>query len=69
MLYVGSFSLALTNATLPYAIALANKGWKQACKDDRALALGVNVVDGKVTYAGVAEAFGMDNHDIDPFLA
>lgn len=62
-------TLALTNATLPYAVALANKGWKQACTDDPALALGVNVVDGNVTYAGVAEAFGMDNHDVGPFLS
>ncbi|MEM7416368.1 MAG: alanine dehydrogenase [Gemmatimonadota bacterium] len=62
-------TLALTNATLPYAVALANKGWKQACTDDPALALGVNVVDGKVTYAGVADAFGIDNHDVAPFLS
>ncbi len=52
-------TMALTNATLPYAVALANKGWRQACKDDPALALGVNIVDGKITYKGVAEAFGM----------
>ena len=38
---------ALTNATLPYTVALACKGWKQACKDDPALALGLNVVEGK----------------------
>lgn len=61
-------TLALTNATLPYAIALAQKGWQQACRDDTALALGVNVVDGAVTYAGVAEAFGMELHDLAPFL-
>jgi alanine dehydrogenase len=52
-------TLALTNATLPYAITLANKGWKKACQEDRALALGLNVVDGKVTYPGVAEAFDL----------
>jgi len=52
-------TMALTNATLPYAVSLANKGWRQACKDDPALALGVNMVDGKITYKGVAEAFGM----------
>ncbi len=52
-------TMALTNATLPYAVALANKGWRQACKDDPALTLGVNIVDGKITYKGVAEAFGM----------
>jgi len=53
-------TLALTNATLPYAIQLANKGWKQACRDDQALRLGVNVVDGHVTYRGVAEAFDLE---------
>jgi alanine dehydrogenase len=52
-------TLALTNATLPYALKLAKKGWKQACKDDPALALGLNVVEGKVVYPGVAEAFGL----------
>ena len=52
-------TLALTNATLPYAIALAGKGWKQACQDDPALALGLNVVEGKVTYKAVADLFGL----------
>jgi len=52
-------TLALTNATLPYGVRLAKLGWKQACKADRALALGLNVVDGKVVYPGVAEAFGI----------
>jgi len=53
-------TLALTNATFPYALTLANKGWKQALKDDKALLKGLNVADGKVTYKGVAEAFGME---------
>jgi len=52
-------TLALTNATLNYAQQLAKKGWKQACRDDKALALGLNVVEGKVVYPGVAEAFGL----------
>src|SRR3954451_7149886 len=52
-------TLALTNATLPYAMQLANKGWKQALKDSPALLKGLNVAKGKVTYPGVAEAFGM----------
>lgn len=52
-------TIALTNATLPYAIKLADKGWKQACKDDAALALGLNVVNGKVVYKGVADAFDL----------
>lgn len=52
-------TLALTNATLPYALRLADKGWKAACAADPALAQGVNIVDGKITYPGVAEAFGL----------
>ena len=50
---------ALTNVTLPYAVALANKGWKQALRDDKALALGLNTHAGQVTYPAVAEAFGL----------
>ncbi len=61
-------TLALTNATLPYALALAGKGWQKACSDDAALKLGVNVVDGRVTYQGVADAFGMECHEVDGFL-
>ena len=63
-----SSTLALTNATLPYAAALAGKGWKKACLDDEALKLGVNVVDGHVVYRGVAEAFGMELRDVESFL-
>lgn len=62
-------TLALTNATLPYALKLAGHGWKEACGADRALALGLNVVDGKITYAGVAEAFGLEAHSVDGFLS
>jgi alanine dehydrogenase len=53
-------TLALTNATLPYAMALASRGWRQACAHDASLRAGVNVAEGKVTYAGVAEAFGLE---------
>lgn len=52
-------TLALTNATLPYAIQLANKGWKQACKDNKELELGLNVIKGDVVYEAVAEAFDL----------
>lgn len=52
-------TLALTNATLPYALKLADKGWKKACADDHALMEGVNIVDGKVVYPGVAEAWDL----------
>lgn len=61
-------TLALTNATLPYAIALANKGWQKACLDDEALKLGVNAVDGHVVYQGVADAFDMECRNVDDFL-
>lgn len=50
---------ALTNATLPYALQLANKGWEQACLDNAELRLGLNVVQGEVVYKGVADAFGL----------
>ena len=62
-------TLALTNATLPYALQLANKGWKRALKENPALLKGLNVSDGNVTYAGVAEAFGMELHDAAKFVA
>lgn len=52
-------TVALTNATLPYALQLANKGWQQACRDNNELRLGLNVVTGSVVYQGVADAFGL----------
>jgi len=62
-------TLALTNATLPYAQDLAEKGWRAACADDPALASGVNVVDGTVTYEGVAEAFDMEFEPVADHLS
>lgn len=62
-------TLALTNATLPYAIQLANKGWKQACSDNAELCLGLNVVNGKVVYEGVSQAFGLDYTPVAEVLA
>jgi alanine dehydrogenase len=59
---------AMTNVTLPYAVALANKGWRQALSEDRPLALGLNTFDGRVTNAPVAEAHGMEHLDIDQVL-
>lgn len=53
-------TLALTNATLPYAIKLANLGWHEACRRDPGLAQGVNMVDGKVTFKAVADAWGLE---------
>lgn len=61
-------TLALTNATLPYAVQLANKGWKKACADSNELKLGLNVINGKVVYKGVAEAFNLEYTEVDSFL-
>jgi alanine dehydrogenase len=61
-------TLALTNATFPYAKELAKKGWKQALKDNAALKKGLNIVDGKVTYPAVAEAFGLPFTPPDSYL-
>jgi alanine dehydrogenase len=61
-------TLALTNATFPYAMQLANKGWKQALKENPALKKGLNIVDGKVTYPAVAEAFGLPFTPPDSYL-
>ena len=52
-------TLALTNATLPYALQLADKGWHKACADNEELRKGLNVVEGKVVYREVAEAWGL----------
>ena len=57
-------TLALTNATLPYALQLANKGWRKACADNEELRKGLNVVEGKVVYKEVAEAWGMPFEDL-----
>lgn len=53
-------TLALTNATMPYALRLADMGWEEACRKDPGLADGVNVVDGKITFKAVAEAFDLE---------
>ena len=52
-------TLALTNATLRYALSLADKGWRKACKDDSSLAKGLNIAEGKVVYKAVADVFGL----------
>jgi alanine dehydrogenase len=61
-------TIALTNATLPYALQLANKGWKKACRENPELRLGLNVVDGKVVYKGVADAWDLKFTDVDEVL-
>lgn len=62
-------TLALTNATLPYALKLAGKGWKVACQEDAGLAKGLNTIDGKVTNKNVADALGLEYVDYANFLA
>ncbi len=61
-------SLALTNATLPYAVEIANKGWKRAIRENPEIRLGANIVKGKVTCKPVAEAFGLELTPIDSIL-
>ena len=60
---------ALTNATLPYTVALADKGWQQACRDDRSLALGLNTHAGRLTNGPVGEAVGIDAIALEDALA
>ena len=59
---------ALTNATLNYALELANKGWKKACKDNTALARGLNIINGEVVYKEVADAFSLDYVELESIL-
>ncbi len=61
-------TLALTNVTLPYAIQLADMGWKAACAASKELSLGINIIHGHVVYKGVADAFGLPYHDVQSFL-
>jgi alanine dehydrogenase len=61
-------TLALTNATLPYAVQIANKGWKKAMQDSKEIKLGANVINGQVTYKGVSDAFGLPYTNIDELI-
>ncbi|QKW22212.1 alanine dehydrogenase [Kitasatospora sp. NA04385] len=60
---------ALTNATLPYVVELANRGWKEALRRDAALAKGLNVHEGQITFPAVAEAFGLESVSLESVLA
>jgi alanine dehydrogenase len=60
---------ALTNATMPYTVALADKGWQQACRDDHSLALGLNTHAGQLTNGPVGEAVGIDAVPLDHALS
>lgn len=62
-------TIALTNATLPYAIKLAGMGWKAACTGDEALKKGLNIIDGQVVYKGVADAFNLPYVDVEAYLS
>jgi len=61
-------TMALTNATLPYALQIASKGWRLAMRENREIALGANVINGKITYKGVAEAFGLEFTQIEVLI-
>ncbi len=61
-------TMALTNATLPYALQIADKGWRQAMRDNREILLGGNVIDGKITYEAVAKAFDLEYTPIEQVL-
>ncbi|MEU9075279.1 alanine dehydrogenase [Kitasatospora sp. NPDC048538] len=60
---------ALTNATMPYVVELANRGWKEALRRDPALAKGLNVHEGQITFPAVAEAFGLESVSLESVLA
>jgi len=62
-------TIALTNATLPYAVEIADKGVPREALEDPEFAQGINIIDGKVTYPGVAEAFGLKSTPIEKLLA
>lgn len=61
-------TIALTNATLPYAVAIADHGWQAACRKVSGMKPGLNMADGKITYKGVAEAFDLPYTPVDEFL-
>ncbi len=62
-------TVALTNATLPYALEIANKGWERAMKENTEIKLGANVIKGKITYKGVSDAFGLEYTPVDDMLS
>ncbi len=57
-------TLALTNATLPYALQLADKGWQTACRENKELEKGLNIANGKVLHKGVAEAWNLPLNEV-----
>lgn len=61
-------TVALTNATLPYALKIADMGWQEAARQQHGIREGLNIVAGKITYAGVADAFGLEYTPVEAFL-
>lgn len=61
-------TIALTNATLPYAVEIANKGWQRAMRESNEIKLGANIINGQITYRAVAEAFGLEYTPVDEFV-
>jgi alanine dehydrogenase len=61
-------TFALTNATLPYAVEIADKGWRRAMQENNEIRLGANIINGLVTYKGVADAFEMPYTPIDELI-
>jgi alanine dehydrogenase len=61
-------TIALTNATLPYAVEIAGKGYEKAVKTNPEIKLGLNILDGKITYKGVAEAFGLEYRPVEELI-
>ena len=61
-------TLALTNATLPYALQLANKGWRKACEENTELKKGLNIANGKIVYKGVSDAWNLPFNEVETIL-
>jgi alanine dehydrogenase len=61
-------TIALTNATLPYVLEIADRGWSQAMQENPEIKQGANIINGKVTYKAVADVFGLDYTPVDEFL-
>eukprot|EP00916_Digyalum_oweni_P023633 GHVL01039213.1.p1 GENE.GHVL01039213.1~~GHVL01039213.1.p1 ORF type:complete len:162 (+),score=32.17 GHVL01039213.1:197-682(+) len=61
-------TIGLTNATVPFALSIADKGWKKAVQDDLTLKKGLNIINGKICYKGVSEAFNLPYYDVESLL-
>ncbi len=61
-------TIALTNSTLPYAVEIAEKGYVKAIQTNPEVKAGLNMIEGKITHKGVADAFGLQNHPVEEIL-